>query len=90
MSLNQFVVLSLFGSRCSAGVSQLVRCSLNAIVRLILVDDGDRLVVADVAVKSFEFRVVAVYASISVGERGSFLPRVGAVPRRFETVSFNG
>ena len=67
-----FVVFSVFGSRCSAGVSLLVGCSLNVIVSLVFADDGDRLVVADVAVKSFEFQVVAVYVPNSVGERHSF------------------
>ena len=36
--------------------------SLNANVNLVLADDGSRLVVADNAVKSFKFQVVAVYA----------------------------
>ena len=43
---NNFAVFSLFGNRCSAGVSQLIRCSLNTIVNLVFDDDS----VADVAV----------------------------------------
>ena len=46
---------------------------------------GDRLVVADVTVKSFEFRVVAVYAPNSISKRRSFFPTVGAVPWWFKT-----
>ena len=72
-----FVVVSAFGSHCSAGVSLLVGCSLNAIVSLVFADDGGRLVVADIAVKSFEFRVVAIYAPNCVGERRSFFRRLG-------------
>ena len=50
----------------------LVRCSLNAIINLVFAGDGGRLFVADVIVKSFEFRVVAVYVPNCVGERCSF------------------
>ena len=53
-------------------VSVLVAHSLNAIVDLVFADDKGRLAVADVAVKSIEFWVVAVYAPNSVGERRSF------------------
>ena len=42
-----------FGSRCSAGLSPLVERSLNAMVNLVFADDEGRLVVADVAVKTF-------------------------------------
>ena len=59
---NDFVVFSAFGSRCSTGVSLLVERSLDAIVNLVFTDDGVRLIVADVAVKTFEFRVATVYA----------------------------
>ena len=47
------------------GVSLLIGRSLNADVNLFFAEDGDRLVVADIAVKGFEFSVVAVYAPIS-------------------------
>ena len=50
----EFVVFLAFGSRCRARVSLLVGRSVNAIVNLVFADDGGRLVVADVAVKSFE------------------------------------
>ena len=72
-----FVVFSAFGSRCSAEVSPQVGRSLNAIVNLVFADDGDRLVVADVAVKSFEFQMVAVYTRNSISERRSFFRRLG-------------
>ena len=66
---DDFDVFSAFDSRCSTGTSLLVGRSLNA-------GDGGRLVVADNAVKGFEFRVVAVYALNSVGERCSFFRRL--------------
>ena len=63
-------------SRCSAEVSLLVGRSLNAIVNFVFAGDGGRLVVTDVAVKSFEFRLVVVYAPNSVGERRFFFRRL--------------
>ena len=57
---NDYVVLSAYSSHSSVGFSLLIGRSH---VNLILADDGCRLVVADVAVKSFEFRVTAVYAA---------------------------
>ena len=68
-----FVVFSAFGSRCNAVVSLLVGRGLN--VNFFFAGDEGRLVVADV-VKSFEFRVVAVYTPNSVGERSSFFKRL--------------
>ena len=56
-----FNVFSAYGSRTSAGVSLLVD--------VVFAGDGGRLVVADVGVKSFKFRLVAVYASNNVAER---------------------
>ena len=73
---DDLVVFSAFGSHCSAGVSPLVGHSLNAIVNLIFAGDRDRLVVVDVAVKSFEFRVVVVDAPNSIGETRSFYRRL--------------
>ena len=72
---DDFKVVLAFGNRCSARVSRLVGHSLNVIVNLFVGDEG-RLVVADVAFKSFEFRVVTVYAPNSVGERRSFFWRL--------------
>ena len=71
-----FVVFLAFGSRCNAEVSLLVGRGLDAIVNLVFAHDRDRLVVADVAVKSFEFRVVEVYAPNCVGDKRSFLRRL--------------
>ena len=73
---DNFVVFSAFGSHCSPGVSLLIGHSFNAIVNLGFVDDGDRLVVADVAVKTFEFRMVAVYVPNILGEKRSFFRRL--------------
>ena len=50
--VGDFVVISAFGSRCSVGVSLLVRRSLYAIFNFVFADDGCWLAVADV--KSFE------------------------------------
>ena len=47
---DDFVVFSAFSSHCGAGVSLLVKCSLNAIVNFVFACDGGRLVVTDVAV----------------------------------------
>ena len=52
---NDFNVYSTYGSRSSAGVSLLVGRSLDADVNVVFEGDGSKLVVADVAVKSFEF-----------------------------------
>ena len=57
---SDFNVFSAYGSRTSAGVSLLVGRSLDADVDVVFASDGGRLVVADVAVKSFKFRLVAV------------------------------
>ena len=70
-------VFSAYGSRASTGVSLLVRRSLDADVDVVFASDGGRLVTADVAVKSFKFRLVAVYASNIAAERISFFCRLG-------------
>ena len=59
---DDFVAFSAYGNRSSVEVSQLIGRSLNTDVNLVLADDRSQLVVADVAVKNFEFWVVAVYA----------------------------
>ena len=68
-----FVVYSAFGSCLSAGFSLLVACSLDAIVNVVFVSDGGRLLVADVAVKTFKFRIGVVFAPNSAAERRLFL-----------------
>ena len=67
-----FVVFSAYGRCSGAGVSLLVGCSLNADVNIVFAGDGGWLVVANVAIKSFEFRMIAVYAYNIVVERASF------------------
>ena len=57
---SDFNVFSAYGSRTSVWVSLLVGRSLDADVDVVFAGDGGRLVVADVAVKSFKFRLVAV------------------------------
>ena len=66
---------SAYGSRCSAGISLLIRRSLDANVNLVFAGDRGRLVVADVAVKSFEFWIVAVHAPNITVEIRSFFRR---------------
>ena len=66
-----FNVFSAYGSCSSAGVSLLVGHSLDADVD-VFASDGGQLVVADVAVKSFKFRLVAVYVPNITVERASF------------------
>ena len=88
---NDYVVLSAYGNRCSFGVSLLIGRSLNAYVNLVLADDESRLVVAYVAVKTFEFRVVAVYAPNITAERVSFIRRLAPFldnPKRIVLVGY--
>ena len=73
---SDFNVFSAYSSRTSAVVSLLVGRSLDADVDVVLAGDGGRLVVADVAVKCFKFRLVAVYASNITAERVSFFRRL--------------
>ena len=73
---SDFNVFSAYGRRTSVGVSLLVGRSLDADVDVVFSGDGGRLVVADVAVKSFKFRLVAVYAPNIVVERVSFFRRL--------------
>ena len=81
---NDYVTLSAFGSRSSIGDSLLIRRSLNADEYLVLV------VVADVAIKSFEFRVAAVYAPNIAVERVSFFQRLAQFLDNPKTDSFSG
>ena len=75
---DDFVIYSAFGSRLSAGISLLVGRSLDAIVNIVFAGDGGRLLVADVAVETFEFRIAAVHAPSSTAERRPFLRRLGS------------
>ena len=72
---NDFHVFSAYGSRTSVGVSLLVGRSLDADVNDVFAGDGGRLVEADVAVKSFQFRLVVVYAPNIAAERVSYFYR---------------
>ena len=73
---NDFNVFSAYGSHSSAGVSLLVGRSLDADVDVVFAGDEGRLVVADVAVKSFKFRLIAVYAPNIAVDRVSFFRRL--------------
>ena len=59
-------------------MSLLVGCSLDAIVNVVFAGDGGRLSVADVAVKTFEFRIAVVYAPNFATERRLFFRRLGS------------
>ena len=69
---SDFNVFSAYDSRIRTGVSLLVGRSLDADVDVVFAGDGGRLVVVDVAVKSFKFRLVAVYASNIAAKKVSF------------------
>ena len=69
---NLFEVYSAYGGPSSRGVSLLVKRSLNAVTDIVFAGAGGRLIVADVAVRSYKFRVVAVYAPNIVAERKAF------------------
>ena len=73
---SDFNVFSAYSSRTSVGVSLLVERSLDSDVDVVFAGDGGRLVVADVAVKSFKFRLFAVYAPNIISERVSFFRRL--------------
>ena len=76
---DDFVVFSAFGSHLSTGVSLLVGHSLDEIVNIVFAGDGSRLVVADVAVKTFEFRIAAVHVPTSAAERRPSFRRLGSL-----------
>ena len=73
---NDFNVFSAYDSCSSAGVSLIVGRSLDADVDVVFAGDSGRLVVADVAVKSYKFRLVVVYAPNTAMERVSFFRRL--------------
>ena len=73
---NDFNVFSAYDSRSSTGVSFLDGRSLDAAVDVVFAGNGGQLVVADVAVKSFKFRMVAVYAPNIAVERVFFFRRL--------------
>jgi len=72
-----YEVYSAFGDLCGRGVSLLVKSSLGAVTDIVYAGAGGRLIVADIAVASNKFRVIAVYAPHRPGERGSFLRQLG-------------
>ena len=73
---SDFNVFSAYSSRASSGTSLLIGRSLDAAVDVVFAGDGGRLVVAEFAVKSLKFRLVAVYAPNIVVERVSFFRRL--------------
>ena len=73
---NAFAVFSAYGNRNSAVVSLLVGHSLDADLNVVFAGDGDRLIVADVAIKSFKYRVAPVYTPISLVRELPFFQRL--------------
>ena len=73
---NDFNVFTVYGSHKSAGVFLLVGRSLNSDGDVVFAGDGGWLVMADVGVKSFKFRLVVVYAPNIVAEGISFFRRL--------------
>ena len=73
---SDFNVFLAYGSRTSVGVSLLIGLSLDADVDVVFAGDSGWLVVADVAVKSFKFRLVTVYAPSIIAKRVSFFRRL--------------
>ena len=73
---NDFNVFSAFGCWSRAGISRLVGRILDTDVDVVFAGDRGWLVVADVAVKSFEFRLVVVYTPNTPVERVSFFRRL--------------
>ena len=74
--MGDFVVFPAFGSLCGLGTLCLLGRRLNANVNIVFTGDEYQLVVVDIAVKTIEFRVVAVYAPNIAGERRSFFRRL--------------
>ena len=73
---NDFNIFLAYGGCSSTEISLLVGHSLYADVDVVFGGDGGRPVVADVAVKRFEFRLVVVYAPNIPVERVSFFRRL--------------
>ena len=77
---NNFAVFSAYGNRSSARVSLLFGRSFDADVNVVFAGDEGQLVVADVAVKSFKFWLVAIYEPNTAVERVSFFRQLGPFP----------
>ena len=73
---DDFVIFLAYSRRCNAEISRIVRRSLNVIVSIVFAEDGGRLFVVNVAVKSVEFQVTAIYALNIAEERLSFFRRL--------------
>ena len=67
-----------YSAAASALGSLLVGRSLDAFVYVVFAGDGGRLLVADVALKTFEFRIAAVHVPNTTAEKRSFLRRLGS------------
>ena len=71
-----YVVASDFGVCCNAGFSLLIGCRPKADIGVVFAGDGGRLIMANVAVKEFDFRMVTVYGLNSIAERRSLFRQV--------------
>ena len=66
-----YVVISTLGCRLSIGISLLIGRSLNANVNVAFAGEASPLVVDDIAVRGFKFKVVAVHRLNIPGEKNS-------------------
>ena len=73
---NDYVVYSAYTVSRGAGVSLLVKRSLNAVVNLLYTDTQGRLLVADLSVNGKKFRVATVHAPNSSVERSRFFRQI--------------
>ena len=76
MPERDFVVLSAYGSRSSAGISLLVGRTLDVDVNVVFAGNRGQLIVADVDVKSFKLLVGGIYAPNIAVERPFFFRRL--------------
>ena len=67
-----YSVVSTYGTTRSRGVSLLVKSVLQPRLSVFHRDAAGRLIVVDVAIKSFNFRVIAIYAPNDQGKRVVF------------------
>ena len=73
---NDYVVYSAYTASRGAGVSLLVKRSLNAVVNLLYTDTQGRLLVADLSVNGKKFRVATVHAPNKSVERRTFFRKI--------------
>ena len=71
-----YSVVSAYGTTHSRGVSLLVKSVLQPRLNVFHQDAAGRLIVVDVAIKSYNFRVIAIYAPNEPGKRVDFFREI--------------